>query len=61
MNASDLDRLRARFPSWFFTTVWTAAGSGPDKRLIVATRGGVVLSEWSEKAMADKIEMEAGR
>lgn len=59
-RASDLDRLRARYSGtgWFFTSVWAAAASGPDKRLLVAQRRGIVLSDWSAGALAAKIEAE---
>ncbi|MDR0346431.1 MAG: hypothetical protein LBI49_25585 [Nocardiopsaceae bacterium] len=58
--ASDLGQLRGRFPGWFFTSVWAAAGSGPDRRLLVGQRRGIVLSDWSTKALAAKIRAEDG-
>ena len=55
---SDLGQLRERFPGWFFTSVWAAAGGGPDRRRLVAQRHGVILSDWSAAALAAKIEAE---
>lgn len=60
--ASDLDALRARYSGtgWLFTSTWVTAGSGPDKRLLLAIRNGVTLAEWSARALADKIAAEDG-
>ncbi len=57
----DISRLREAHPDWFFTTVWAAAGSGPDRRLLVAQRHGVVLIDFTAEALSRKIRAEGQR
>ena len=60
-RGTDLEMLRGRYPGWFFTTIWVAAGSGPDRRLLAAQRAGVVLSDLTVAGLTAKIERESGR
>ena len=59
--ASALATLREAHPDWFFTTTWVAAGSGPDRRLLVAQRHGVVLSDFTAEGLTAKIAREDAR
>lgn len=54
----DIAQLREAYPQWNFTAIWAAAGSGPDVRLVVATRDGVILSDLSAAALRRKIARE---
>jgi hypothetical protein len=54
----DLAQLRTDHPAWTFGSVWTTAGSGPDRRRIVAIRDGIILSAWSAEAIAADIQRE---
>lgn len=54
---SDLARLRERFPGWFFTACWVAAGSGPDRRMLIAQRG-VTLAGFTAEELSEKISRE---
>jgi hypothetical protein len=56
--ADDLAQLRAVHPGWTFGSVWTTAGSGPDRRRIVAIRDGIILSAWTAEALAADIRRE---
>jgi hypothetical protein len=56
--AGDLAVLREQHPGWLFTTVWAAAGTGPDRRLLCAQRHGVVLSDLTPDALSAKIRRE---
>jgi len=55
-NDSELDRLRDRFPDWRIGARWVSAASGPDRRLVWATREGKTLTSWSAAALARDIE-----
>jgi hypothetical protein len=55
---SDLDQLRATFPDWEFEARWTVAGTGPDSRYLLASRGGVTLSAWTAEDLAAEIRRE---
>ena len=57
---SDLDQLRATFPDWVFEARWTVAGTGPDSRYLLASRGGVTLSAWTAEDLAAEIRRETG-
>lgn len=59
-TASDLDILRCNYgpQGWFFTSCWAAAGSGPDRRLLIAQRRGIVLSAFTPEALSAKIQHE---
>jgi hypothetical protein len=52
---SDIDLLRAAFPSWSFAAVWQAAASGPDSRRLTAARGTTVLSAANADDLAAKV------
>jgi hypothetical protein len=39
----DLVQLREQFPDWDIEARWTVAGTGPDSRYLLASRGGVTL------------------
>jgi hypothetical protein len=57
---SDLEQLRATFPGWSFEARWTVAGTGPDSRYLLASRGGVTLSAWTAEDLAAEIRRETG-
>jgi hypothetical protein len=58
----DLAELREEHPGWRFGTVWTTAGSGPDRRRVWAVKEGIMLSAWTAAELADGIRREeAGR
>jgi hypothetical protein len=56
---SDIELLRAAFPSWSIAAVWTAVASGPDKRRLVAIRGEQVLSAWDADSLAAMVTAES--
>lgn len=60
--AEDIARLQAKHgpDGWFFTSCWVAAGSGPDRRMLIAQRA-VVLSDFTAEALTAKIRHEEGR
>ena len=55
----DLARLRATFPDWTIEARWTVAGTGPDSRYLLASRGGVTLSAWTAEDLAAEIRRES--
>ena len=55
---SDIDLLRATFPSWDIEARWTVAGTGPDSRYLLASRGGVTVSAWTPEDLAAEIRRE---
>jgi hypothetical protein len=57
---SDLDQLRDMFPDWSIEARWTVAGTGPDSRYLLASRGGVTLSGWTAEDLAAAIRREIG-
>ena len=57
---ADLAALRERFPGWEFVARWTVAGTGPDSRYLLASRGGVTLSAWTAEDLAAEIGRETG-
>ena len=57
---SDLEQLRAAFPDWSIEARWTVAGTGPDSRYLLASRGGVTLSAWTAEDLAVQIRRETG-
>lgn len=59
--ADDLAKLSAAHSDWFFTSTWAAAGFGPDRRMLIAHRSGVVLSDFSVAALEAKIQAEDRR
>jgi hypothetical protein len=56
----DLEQLRHDFPDWSIEARWTVAGTGPDSRYLLASRGGVTLSAWTAEDLATKIGRETG-
>jgi len=45
---------------WPRRTRWTVAGTGPDSRYLLASRGGVTLSAWTPEDLAAEIRRETG-
>jgi hypothetical protein len=56
----DLARLREQFPDWDIEARWTVAGTGPDSRYLLASRGGVIHSAWTPEDLAAEIRRETG-
>jgi hypothetical protein len=54
----DLTRLREQFPGWEFEAKWTVAGTGPDSRYLLASRGDLTLSAWTPEDLAAEIRQE---
>jgi hypothetical protein len=57
---SDVEQLRATFPGWQIEARWTVAGTGPDSRYLLASRGDVTLSAWTPADLAAEIRRETG-
>jgi hypothetical protein len=58
-QSDDLAQLRDMFPDWKIEARWTVAGTGPDSRYLLASRGGVTLSAWTAEDLAAEIRREA--
>lgn len=56
----DLAQLRAMFPDWQIEARWTVAGTGPDSRYLLASRGGVTVSAWTAADLVAEIRRVAG-
>ena len=56
----DLEQLRATFPDWDIEARWTVAGTGPDQRYLLASRGGVTVTAWTAGDLAAEIRRETG-
>jgi hypothetical protein len=56
----DLAQLRATFPDWSIESRWTVAGTGPDSRYLLASRGDVTVSAWTAEDLAAEIRRETG-
>ena len=56
---SDIDLLRAAFPSWSFGSIWISAGTGPDQRRLMAVKGEVTLSAWTADDLAAMVTAES--
>jgi hypothetical protein len=54
----DLEQLRATFPDWDIEARWTVAGTGPDQRYLLASRGGVTVTAWTAGDLAAEIRRE---
>jgi hypothetical protein len=52
----DIDGLRQLYPLWQIDAAWTARASGPDLRVLTASRGGVRLAGFSAAELARMIE-----
>jgi hypothetical protein len=59
-NSGDLAALRAAFHDWDIEARWTVAGTGPDSRYLLASRGGVTVSAWTAEDLAAEIRRETG-
>jgi hypothetical protein len=59
-QSDDLAQLRATFPEWSIEARWTVAGTGPDSRYLLASRGGVTVSAWTAEDLAAEIRRETG-
>jgi hypothetical protein len=59
-QSDDLTKLREQFPDWSIEARWTVAGTGPDSRYLLASRGGVTLSAWTPGDLAAEIRRETG-
>jgi hypothetical protein len=58
---TDLDQLREQFPGWEIEAAWTTVATGPDRRVLHASRGDVTISAWTAEQLAREIgETEAG-
>lgn len=55
---SDIDRLRTAHPLWAVAAVWASAASGPDVRLLVATREGTRVQAWTAAELSRLIQAE---
>lgn len=55
---ADLAALRERFPGWEFEARWIVAGTGPDSRYLLASRGGVTVTGWTPEDLAAEITRE---
>jgi hypothetical protein len=56
----DLAQLRDMFPDWEIEARWTVAGTGPDSRYLLASRGVMTLSAWTPEDLAAKIRRDTG-
>ena len=52
---SDIDRLCTAHPLWAVAAVWASAATGPDARLLVATREGTRVQAWTAAELSAKI------
>jgi hypothetical protein len=57
----DLEQLREQFPGWAIEAKWTVAGTGPDARYFVASRGDVTVSAWTAEDLAAEIRRQTGQ
>jgi hypothetical protein len=57
-EAEDIAQLRAAFPGWDIEARWTVAGTGPDSRVLVASRGDVTVSALDAQGLAGAIRKE---
>jgi hypothetical protein len=54
----NLAQSRDMFPDWSIEAGWTVAGTGPDSRYLLASRGGVTVSAWTAADLAAEIRRE---
>lgn len=57
----ELEELRAAYPDWRFGSLWAGSESGPGVRALWATRGPVVLADFTPEALRAKIAREQSR
>jgi hypothetical protein len=57
-TGGDLARLREEHPGWVFESIWITVNSGPDRRRILASRNGVILSAWTAAELSKDIKRE---
>jgi hypothetical protein len=55
---SDIDRLRTAHPLWAVAAVWASAATGPDARLLVASREGTRVQAWTAAELSALIAAE---
>ena len=55
LQPDDLAQLREQFPDWDIEARWTVAGTGPDSRYLLASRGGVTVSAWTAADLTAEI------
>jgi hypothetical protein len=58
MQRSDIELLREAHPAWAIGSVWATAASGPDRRKLWASRGGVTVHAWSAAGLSEQIAIE---
>ena len=56
----DLEQLRVTFPDWDIEARWTAAGTGPDQRYLLAQKDDVTVTAWTAVDLAAEIRRETG-
>lgn len=54
----DIGQLQQGHPGWFIGSVWASAGSGPEARRLVATRGGIQVHAWNAAELSRLIDHE---
>jgi hypothetical protein len=54
--SDDIVALQLRYPGWEFEARWTVAGTGPDARYLIASKGTVTVRAWSAAELAREIE-----
>ena len=56
----DLEQLRVTVPDWDIEARWTAAGTGPDQRYLLAQKDDVTVTAWTAGDLAAEIRRETG-
>jgi hypothetical protein len=56
----DLEQLRAEFPDWAIEARWTATGTGPDQRYLLAQKDDRIVTAWTAGDLAAEIRRESG-
>ena len=56
----DLAQLREQFPDWDIEARWTAAGTGPDQRYLLAQKDDRTVTAWTAGDLAAEIRRESG-
>jgi hypothetical protein len=56
----DLEQLRATFPDWDIEARWTAAGTGPDQRYLLASKDDLIVTAWTVGDLAAEIRRRTG-
>lgn len=58
-ESNGLDSLREQFPAWEFEARWLTAGTGPDRKVLLAHHGDVTVSAWTAAQLAAEIGRQA--